>query len=720
MKSPVLERLKATLVRQLDDSQQEAVFSPSPRLLVLASAGAGKTRVLTHRLAYFHALYPRYDILAVTFTNRAAREMKARVEQIFEVAGLSGTPGRLWISTFHAFCARILRRYGHEIGIPRDYLIADEYRQQKIFKDVIVQMGNDPRDFQPVFRSIRRLRVDTPEPPHDLDPLVIKIWNRYIRHLRECRSFDFNDLQHETIRLLEKCPHIRESLQNRFVCVLVDEFQDTNRPQYRLFRLLREPDHAFFVVGDQDQSIYGFRGSRPEHFHRLLRDYPDTKQVALRYNYRTRENIVRAAMHLIARNPDRLPLEVKARSRGGGIKFIEADNEIEEARAIAEFIRRLQQHNPDEVIAILVRARSLLRDLEQGLRLSGIRYQVIGLRSWWDSPPVRVVLDYLAFLRAPDVDDFLVSICNIPSRKLGPVAIQELKRRAAQGGYPSLWAFLQEAATRGDFHREGWSTFHRDVKALMSQMEEKEPVQVVQSIVNMLSERWRIPPARREGYEERWNQLISSVTDIHDWDELMAQLTLSAPEDIEMIGGAITSQVRVMTVHAAKGLEFDTVIIPAVEEGIFPHFLTKTPQEVDEERRVFFVAMTRARREVVLTLAKRRRHRWTRPSPFLSDIPADVLAYEEGAVFSMPGTRVRTSHRPWRSSGREREDRSDRDRRRSLASIRPGDRVQHPRFGKGIVQEVAGTGERRRVTIWFFRGETRTFRLNQAPLEMLD
>ncbi len=719
MKSRVLDRLKASLEQQLDDSQQEAVFSPAPRLLVLASAGAGKTRVLTHRLAYLHALYPRYDILSVTFTNRAAREMKARVEQIFDAVGLSGTPGRLWISTFHAFCARILRLYGHEIGIPRDYLIADEYRQQKVFREVLLRMGKDPRDFQPVFRSIKRLRVDTPDPPDHLEPLVVEVWNRYVGQLRACRSLDFNDLQHETLRLLEERPHIRESLQNRFVCVLVDEFQDTNHPQYRLFRLLREPEQAFFVVGDQDQSIYGFRGSRPEHFRRLLRDYPDTKRVALRYNYRTRENIVRAAMHLIARNPDRLPHEVKARSRGGGIKLVEAENEIEEARAIAEFIRRRQRQNPDEEIAILIRARSLLRDLEQGLRFSGIKYQVIGLRSWWDSPPVRVVLDYLAFLRAPDVDDFLLSICNIPSRKLGPFAIQELKKRMAEGGYPSLWALLQEAAGRGDFPREGWSKFYGDVKQFMNQMKEREPVRVVQNIVDMLSERWRIPGDRREGYEERWQQLISSVADIHDWDELMEQLILSAPEDIEIIGSSRRSQVRIMTVHAAKGLEFDTVIIPGVEEGLFPHFLTKTSKEVDEERRVFFVAMTRARGEVVLSLAKRRRQRWTRPSPFLSDIPEDVLTYEAADGRAVQ-ERVRTRQRVSSTSVMGRRDRSGGTGRRSLESVRPGDRVQHPRFGKGIVQEVTGSGERRRVTIWFFRGETRTFRLSQAPLEMLD
>lgn len=703
----ILEKL---LAENLDESQQEVVFSRAPRILVLASAGAGKTRVLTHRLAFLHALYPRRDILAVTFTNRAAGEMKDRVENLLHTSGLTGFTGRLWISTFHAFCARVLRLYGSRIGIPADYLIADEYRQRQVFDEAVRSTGYDPRDFRKSFAVFRRYRVDHADPPPDLEPLLVQFWNRYRSLLKEMKSLDFADLQHETIRLFTEVPEVREAFQNRFVCVMVDEFQDTNAPQYRLFRLLRQGDHAFFVVGDQDQSIYGFRGSRPENFHRLLQDYPDTRKMALRYNYRTRDRIVRAAMELIARNPDRLPHEVEARARGGGIRWIEAHDEYEEGEAIAGFIAGVLQEHSDEKIAILVRTRSLLPDIERGLRSKNIDYRVIGLRSWWDSPPIRVVMDYLSFLHSPEVDAYFVAIFNIPSRKLGPVALTELREFCNENQYASLWEGLQAQARKGVFLRPGWETLYNDLLTLMKIKQEGTPFQVCEHLIQMLKQQWRIPEDRRESYLERWQQLLKTVSRHSTWDELMELIALTTPEDAEMEDGDRSPPVLLMTVHAAKGLEFDTVVIPGAEDGIYPHFLSQTEDEIREERRIFFVAMTRARREVVLTCARWRKGRKTDVSPFVLDIPPDTIQ-------DMTGTKNKY---PLYERKKEVRSKKFSKPRKSDGVLQPGDRVRHPKYGTGIVQSVQGSGPRTRVTVWFFHGETRVFRLDAAPIERLD
>ena len=691
------------LTRDLDNSQREAVLTPAPRVLVLASAGAGKTRVLTHRLAYLHRRFPRASLLAVTFTNRAAEEMKTRAAAL--VGCDSALPRRLWISTFHSFCARVLRRYGHHIRLPRDYIIADEYLQRKVFDDIVRGLGRDPKEYRRLYRGWRRMRVDHAEPPPDTDPLLAQIWRRYLRTLRDMKTLDFADLQHETLRLLESCSEVRTYLQDMFLSMLVDEFQDTNAPQYRLLTRLRPPDRSFFVVGDQDQSIYGFRGSQPENFRFLLRDYPDTVTIPLKYNYRTRRRIVHAAMNLIARNPGRIPHTVEARREGGGIRVHPTGTERQEAARVAEIVAELQETEPDLDAAILVRARSQLPALEQGLRARGISYRVIGLRSWWESPPVRAVLDYLAFRRDPEVDAYLLAVCNVPSRGLGSAAVRKLQRYARERGVANLWSALKTAASEGEFPTPGWRRFYEDAERWLRRGSETSPEQWIRELVEELERHWRIPPDRRAGYRERWRELLSLAQGVQTWDEAVEQLTLRSVDELDLEPPRIAGdRVRIMTVHAAKGLEFDVVILPGVEDGLHPHFLAQSPEEVLEERRVFFVAMTRARHQVHLCYARVRHGRPTTPSPFFDDIPEEALSDGKPRIRERgPKLARRAGSEPSREDAAE--------------SWQPGEWVQHPKFGKGIIRRVTGRGDRTNVVVWFTTGETRTFRLHRSPLK---
>jgi DNA helicase-2/ATP-dependent DNA helicase PcrA len=693
-------------VEDLDESQRQAVTTPSPQVLVLASAGAGKTLVLTHRLAWLVGHYPRAAFLAVTFTNKAADELRQRVEALLGDARRVWKSEHTWISTFHRFCVRILRRYGYRIGIPTDFVIADEYQQRRVFEECLRARGLDPKKaYAGAFRSFQRLRSEFAEPPPHLDEPWPAVWRDYLERLRQLRALDFDDLQYETIRLLEADSALRSYLAEYFHTVLVDEFQDTNPPQYRLFRLLRGPDAPFFVVGDQDQSIYGFRGARPDHFHDLLRDYPATEVIPLRYNYRSRAVIVRVAMEVIARDEHRLPHEVQALHQGGRILIYGAEDERDEARWVRRHIERIREASPDAQVAVLVRARSQLPALEQAFQGARFPYVVVGLRSWWDSPPIRVVLDYAAFCAHPEVDFYLEAVCNVPSRGIGPRALQRLREQA---GERPLWTCLAEAVEAGDDRLPAtWVRFYREMSEWIALREAVPPVEWVRRLTEFLQERGFGDARQRPAYVERWKELLQLLRDVKTWPEFIEQLSLRAPDD-RLLEPSEQRAVLVMTVHAAKGLEFDYVFIPGVEDGLFPHFLAETPEEVREERRIFFVAITRARQEVFLSWSADRYNHRRSPSPFFGDMPLAELRVEGLSLRQwFPEAWQAASSVEALPPSPEEE------------GVRPGDLVEHAVYGRGIVRSVHGEGDRTKVRIWFFTGETREFVLRRAPIRVL-
>jgi len=693
------------LIEGLDESQRQAVTTPSPQVLVLASAGAGKTRVLTHRLAWLVGHYPRAAFLAVTFTNKAADEMRQRVEALLGDVRHAWKAEHTWISTFHRFCARVLRKYGYRIGLPSDFIIADEYQQRRVFEECLRAQGLDPRAHAGAFRSFQRLRSEFAEPPPHLDEPWRTLWHDYLRRLRALRALDFDDLQYETIRLLETDSALRMYLAEYFHTVLVDEFQDTNPPQYRLLRLLRGADAPFFVVGDQDQSIYGFRGARPDHFHDLLRDYPATEVIPLRYNYRSRAVIVRAAMEVIARDEHRLPHDVQALQQGGRILIYGATDEQDEARWVRRQVERIRDASPDAQVAVLVRARSQLPALEQAFQGARFPYVVIGLRSWWDSPPIRVVLDYAAFCAHPEVDFYLEAVCNVPSRGIGPRALQKLRECA---GDRPLWTYLSEAV-QADEDRlpAAWKRFYREMSEWIALRQAVPPVEWVRRLTQFLQERGFGDARHRASYAERWKELLRLLRDVKTWPEFIEQLSLRAPDD-RLLEQAEQHAVLIMTVHAAKGLEFDYVFIPGAEDGLFPHFLAETPEEAREERRVFFVAVTRARQEVFISWSAERYNHRRSPSPFLGDMPLPELRVEGLSL-------RRWFPEAWRAvaavGGPEAAEPEE--------PLQPGDLVEHAAYGRGIVRSVHGEGDRMKVRIWFFTGETREFVLRRAPIRVL-
>ncbi len=693
------------LIEGLDESQRQAVTTPSPQVLVLASAGAGKTRVLTHRLAWLVGHYPRAAFLAVTFTNKAADELRQRVEALLGDARSAWKAEHTWISTFHRFCVRILRKYGYRVGVPSDFVIADEYQQRRVFEECLRARGLDPKAHAGAFRSFQRLRAEFAEPPPPLDEPWRTLWGDYLRHLRALRALDFDDLQYETIRLLESDPALRAYLGEYFHTVLIDEFQDTNPPQYRLLRLLREGDAPFFVVGDQDQSIYGFRGARPDHFHELLRDYPATEVIPLRYNYRSGAVIVRAAMEVIARDESRLPHEVQALQQGGRVLIYGATDERDEARWVRRHVERVRDASPDAQVAVLVRARSQLPALEQAFQGARFPYVVIGLRSWWDSPPIRAVLDYAAFCAHPGVDFYLEAVCNVPSRGIGPRALQKLRDLA---GDRPLWAYLEEAVPADeDRLPTAWKRFYHEMSEWIALRQEVPPAEWVRRLTQFLQDRGFGDARQRAAYAERWKELLQLLRDVRTWPEFLEQLSLRAPDD-RVLDPSEQRAVFIMTVHSAKGLEFDYVFIPGVEDGLFPHFLAETPEEAREERRVFFVAVTRARQEVFISWSAERYNRRRTPSPFLGDMPLSELRVEglSPRRWFPEAWRVAVGVGVPETTGPE-------------EPLQPGDLVEHAVYGRGIVRSVHGTGDRTKVRIWFFTGETREFALRQAPIRVL-
>ena len=697
------------LKEKLDPEQRKAVFTPHHQVVVLASAGSGKTRVLTYRLLYLLELYRKDAFLAITFTNKATDEMKMRIQALLKSHSASSFDKRVWISTFHAFCSRILRRHAHEIGISRNFHILDAYQQRKIFKEISSEFTRNKEEINRLYKLFSWHRSQTRTPPDDVPFILQNIWKKYMGYVRSMNMLDFDDLLHETERLFLEKEHVRNMYSEKFHTILIDEFQDTNPPQYRIFRLLRPLDSAFFVVGDQDQSIYGFRGAHPEHFQNILHAYPEARIFPLVRNYRSKRRIVDAAMSLISAAENRIPHNVHAHEEGGDILHYELPDEFEEARWIASHIKKLQDEGI-RTIAVLLRARSQLPPLETVFQRESIPYKVLGLRSWWESPPIRILLDYLSFFHNPEADPFLTSICNIPSRRLGPAALKDLRKRA---GMRPLWQALLELGPEEKGAYARWKDFRDEMLTWLSKKERLTPFDFVKEIISFLSANWNIDENRLESYQLRWKEFIRMLTKEMTWEEFYTDIALRTPDD--SFDEAEHESVTIQTVHSAKGLEFDVVFIPGVEEGLYPHHFSYSKREIDEERRVFFVAVTRARMSVYLSSAMERRKRLRKVSSFIRDmkITGRVYTHEE-----KPWEKARAFYDRMTSARHQKSSHSHTEKHSSV-QFRVGRIVHHPKYGVGTVIRLTGSGQKLKVEIQFSGGLTKLFYAEKAPLTIL-
>ena len=697
------------ILEELNEEQRAAVLHTEGPVLVFAGAGSGKTRVLTYRIAYLikeRGVRP-YEILAVTFTNKAANEMKERIEHL-----LGTTAGGLWAGTFHGICARILRERGREIGIDQNFTIFDDSDQLALVRDCMDELNLDQKRYQPraildlISRAKERL-ID----PNDFashfqgqnEAVAQKVYPLYQKKLCENRAMDFDDLIMQAVWLLRTNESAREHYQTRFRYILVDEYQDINYAQYVFVRLLAGKHRNIFCVGDDDQSIYRWRGADVSIILQFESDYPDATVYKLEQNYRSTKKILEAANKVVSRNRSRADKKLwTENSEGCDIELIEAGNEIDEAERVAYSIQQkvLSGKRKYSDIAVLYRINAQSRVLEDTFIRQGIPHKLVGAVRFYERKEIKDIIAYLRLAANPLETLSLKRVINVPHRGIGSTSLARLEEFAATNRI-SLYEALHRLDEAEDIPKRAKVAMQSFV-AIIDHLHElsanlpvnrltEEVVTVTGYIDALLQERTAEAESRIENVKELLgvtDQFVQSAED-PSLAAFLEQVSLISDIDTyDPSGNAVT----LMTLHSAKGLEFPVVYIVGMEEGILPHRRSATDnEELEEERRLCYVGMTRAKEELIFSHAYKRtlmgQTQLSEPSRFLRDIPEELFA---GAI----PNRRRSQDTEWRSTFVPKVTPHN-------ATFKPATKVEHPHFGKGIVLSCTGSGEDERVTVAF-------------------
>ncbi|WP_240666787.1 DNA helicase PcrA [Longirhabdus pacifica] len=715
-------------VHRLNDEQREAVKSIEGPLLIMAGAGSGKTRVLTHRIAYLIATNKAapWNIMAITFTNKAAREMKDRVSQLVGPLG-----NDIWVSTFHSLCVRILRRDIERIGYTSNFTILDSSDQLSVIKGCLKELNYDVKKFEPraiqSFISSAKNELDTPDrfaEKHSgyFEEVVSQVYTLYQKKLKTNNALDFDDLIMKTIELFQQMPEVLERYQHQFQYIHVDEYQDTNRAQYMLCQMLADKYKNLCVVGDSDQSIYKWRGADISNILNFEKDYPDATVILLERNYRSTSNILDAANAVIANNIGRKAKNLWTDAgQGNKITVFNADSDHGEGYFMTSTIRKnLDQGKKYSDHAILYRTNAQSRVIEEVLIKSEIPYQMVGGVKFYDRMEIKDILAYLRLIANPDDDISLQRIINVPKRGIGAATLDKLGQIASQKGI-SMFATLgeltfSELSTRVVAKLEQF-------KQLMDQLTQMlEYLSVTELTEEMLKrteyrdqyqrENTLEAKARLENIEEflsvtlefeKRNEdksLVSFLTDL----ALIADID-TMNEDTE---GKPSDAVVMMTLHSAKGLEFPVVFIPGMEESIFPHSRSlQEEEELEEERRLAYVGITRAEKELYLTHAQSRiifgRMSSNMRSRFIDEIPDELMEMQNerggmsatGSSFSSFGQKNKSTTVKTKTAGVKRNPSPD------VEDMEVGHKVEHAKWGQGVVVAVKGTGKDKELQIAF-------------------
>jgi len=710
------------LLAGLNPAQREAVLHVDGPLLVVAGAGSGKTRVLTHRVAHLiraHGVKPN-EILAITFTNKAATEMRERLERI-----LGRTARAIWILTFHAACGRILRREAERLGYRSSFTIYDQADQVRVVKVCLEELGKDPKRFTPrgIHAQISNAKNQLVSPEEYAsrvasfwDQTVAEVYEAYQRRLFASNAVDFDDMLMLTVDVLERFPEALERWQTAFHHVLVDEYQDTNHAQYRLLQLLAAKHRNVFAVGDPDQSIYAFRGADIRNILDFEEDFGGADTIALEQNYRSTNSILEAANAVIDCNRDRKPKRLWSElGEGDPVEVVEVEDEHAEARFVAAEIARLVESGYSAAeIAVFYRTNAQSRVLEDVLVRQGVPYQVIGGPRFYERAEIKDAVAYLSLLNNPDDAVALMRIANRPRRGIGDTSIQRLVAHATALGIP-LWDATAdpEAAGVATASARAIRGFRTTIESLMSAAQELEVDELVE---RMLARSGTIEAYEAErtiearGRIENLSELVGSAQEYRARAEeptlsgFLEEVQLQSDQDTIADD---TPQVTLMTIHNAKGLEYRVVFLIGMEEGIFPHSRSIEDNEVEEERRLAYVGMTRAMERLTLTHATARslygRREYNLGSRFLDELPASV---------------ARERLRPASWSGYAQSPRQVLPREHLAApSLQTGDSVRHGSLGEGVVTRIEQDGV---VTVRFATdGSERRLMLDYAPLEKL-
>ncbi len=648
------------LLNGLNKEQKEAVLHNEGPLLILAGAGSGKTRVLTHRIAYLieqHRVYPS-SILAITFTNKAAREMKERI------AGLIGDLSNdMWVGTFHSICIRILRRDIEKLGYDRSFVIYDTQDQQVVIKECLKELSINEKNFPPksVLETIGKQKDELIDAEHYEKQYasdfrmgkIAKIYKLYEKKLKANNALDFDDIIMNTIKLFDKYPEVLEYYQRRFRYILVDEYQDTNTAQYMLVRKLSQAHENLCVVGDDDQSIYGWRGANIRNILDFEKDFKKCCTIKLERNYRSTQNILDAANHVIGNNTGRKSKSLWTDNKGGSkIVICENDNEHEEALYTAREIQRLisEEERQYKDFAVLYRINAQSRVLEEMFMREGIPYKIVGGQKFYDRKEIKDIIAYMRLVQNPGDNVSLKRIVNVPKRGIGDATVENAEVLAYQGGV-SLFTVISNSEEFPSLKRAAqklgnFSLMINKFRTMKENMTISQLLDVVVGDSGILREYELENTVEAQSRIENIKELKSVAMEFekqsedNSLEEFLAHISLVS--DIDSLQED-QDYVVLMTMHSAKGLEFPVVFIPGLEEGVFPGYraITEGPEQLEEERRLCYVGITRAREKLYMSNARFRtlfgNSSYNRPSRFLAEIPEELVEYP----FKAPGSSSR-------------------------------------------------------------------------------
>lgn len=710
------------LLDKLNPSQQKAVTHTQGPLLVLAGAGSGKTRVLTYRVAYLikECGVPPYMILAITFTNKAANEMKERLVQI-----LGDDGERVWARTFHSACVRILRQEIDAIGYGRNFNILDAADAERLVKECVSELNLDEKAFAPkiVIPVISDAKDNMLSPGDFLKRFgndyryknIGRIYELYQKKLKIQNALDFDDLITLTVKLFEENPSILEKYQNRFRYILVDEYQDTNNSQYRLIKLLSQKYQNIFVVGDDDQSIYKFRGANIRNILDFEKDFPNAEVVKLEQNYRSTQNILDAANAIIQNNKGRKGKRLWTQNgQGNKITLYTAFDEFDEARFVSDKILELVERGKTyKDIAILYRTNAQSRVLEESLTHSAIPYRVLSGIRFYDRKEIKDVISYLRLIKNTDDDLALKRIINEPKRSIGKTTVDKLVLLAARYQISMFEALKRDEILESLQRAAGKLVEFRDMILSLKEMVNK--VSVEELLKQTLEKSGYLQMLQESNDPDDMdrisniNELINGAakfdetSDDPTFENYMDQISLVS--DIDNYDDA-QDTVVLMTIHSAKGLEFPCVFLCGMEEGLFPSLKSLLEEDgLEEERRLCYVAITRAKEELFISHAKSRlvfgKTEKSRVSQFVKEIP-DGLLNKESAYEETPAVKVYDFTKPQPSAFTSSLlNMAKKEKKDFEFNFKKGDYVEHTKFGKGIILEITPVGNDYHLQIAF-------------------
>jgi DNA helicase-2/ATP-dependent DNA helicase PcrA len=744
-----------SLLNDLNPVQQKAVLETEGPLLVFAGAGSGKTRVLTYRIAYLiqeKGVQP-WNIFAVTFTNKAADEMRERVDRL-----LGGSARGTWISTFHSACARILRQHIERLGFQRNFVIYDDQDQGRHLKTIMKELNLDFKMFPPraIQSGIEQLKNEgvlpdqySPNPYNIFQKRLALVYQRYQEDLHRNNALDFGDLLTFVTILFRRFPEVLRSYQELCRYVMVDEFQDTNLIQYQLIRQMVQTHHNICVVGDDDQSIYRWRGAEVGNILNFEKDFPEVKVVTLEQNYRSTQNILEAANHVVRKNRYRKEKKLWTENPEGELLFFYvAEDEMDEARFVVQKIMQLLSTGKSirsyRDLTVFYRINAQSRAIEDELVKNRIPYTVVGGMKFYERKEIKDVMAYLKLIDNPSDGLSLKRIINVPSRGIGEKTIEKVEAFSREKKL-SLYEGLKQVI------EEDWLTpaVRAKMKEFIRLIEEFRmdagSLTLSQLTLALLAKTEYLQRLKEEGTDEAFSkienidELINVIMGLEQGEEKVSlesfldKVSLVTDVDLYEDKG---NRVSLMTLHCAKGLEFPMVFIVGVEEGLLPHYRRgEEIEDMEEERRLFYVGMTRAKQRLILSRAEERSTfgvgRANLPSRFLDELPMELIQFEEkkGKMESLFSQET-----PWRDDFHLTENMMD-----DLSQEHPfpegdgivlspegffplkiGMRVRHPKFGEGRVKSVEGMDEDQKATIVFRTVGSKRLKVRSAPLEILE